>query len=254
MDSEKVVPEMLSGSEFEEAESMKTRYNLSAYNIPRFSIRPMRIVRNVAFQMVAVIGKSNYLPIVRNISYSVHGTFRPVLLMRFSRTIQFEMSGTMNLQLQVHLQRDIFFKMASQIFVGKYATRKEEDVDFEIKSALHVGKTMFDRRAVDMSIVANLFVGKFMPREPIYIAWYFTSFILMGLRRYALLGLDVTIPPGGEIRINSEAFTALLGTQGVLHLYQGDWIMLHRNTTQIRIETGSGGRLEGEILYHERFK
>lgn len=65
--------------------------------------------------------------------------------------------------------------------------------------------------------------------------------------------IQVTIPPGGELRMDSDLFSVALNGVNILHLHQGDWIYLDRKTTDIKIGTGTGGKLEGKILYKERY-
>ena len=67
------------------------------------------------------------------------------------------------------------------------------------------------------------------------------------------LVIQVAIPPGGELRIDSDFFTATLNGQNILHLHQGDWINIDRNLVDIKINTGDGGALSGRLVYKERY-
>lgn len=64
---------------------------------------------------------------------------------------------------------------------------------------------------------------------------------------------QLTIPPGGELRIDSDMFTVLLNGQNALHTQSGDWITVSRELLRLLIESASGGRLEGQLIYTERF-
>lgn len=64
---------------------------------------------------------------------------------------------------------------------------------------------------------------------------------------------QLTIPPGGELRIDSDVFTVLLNSQNALHTQSGDWITVSRELLRLLIESASGGRLEGQLIYTERF-
>lgn len=61
------------------------------------------------------------------------------------------------------------------------------------------------------------------------------------------------IPPGGELRLNSEFFTALLNGENVLYAQEGDWITLSDRVHRLLIESASGGRLEGQLIFTERY-
>ena len=64
---------------------------------------------------------------------------------------------------------------------------------------------------------------------------------------------QLTIPPGGELRIDSDVFTVLLNNQNALHTQSGDWITVSRELLRVLIESASGGRLAGQLIYTERF-
>lgn len=64
---------------------------------------------------------------------------------------------------------------------------------------------------------------------------------------------QVTIPPGGELRIDSELFTVLLNGENVLYAQSGDWINISRELLRITVECASGGGLSGQLIYTERY-
>lgn len=63
----------------------------------------------------------------------------------------------------------------------------------------------------------------------------------------------VVIPPGGELRIDSDQFLVLLNGENALHTQSGDWITISRSLLRINIESASGGPLEGQLIYTERY-
>ncbi len=65
--------------------------------------------------------------------------------------------------------------------------------------------------------------------------------------------LQLTIPPGGELRIDSELFSVLLNGENALHTQSGDWINISRSLLRLVVESASGGRLEGQLIYTERY-
>lgn len=66
--------------------------------------------------------------------------------------------------------------------------------------------------------------------------------------------IDVVIPPGGVLVIDSGDYTAHLNEQDVIDRYSGDWLTLSRNVHDVVIESGgkalTGGKM---ILYVERW-
>ena len=65
--------------------------------------------------------------------------------------------------------------------------------------------------------------------------------------------LQLTIPPGGELRIDSGLFLVLLDGENALHTQSGDWINISRDLLRLIIESASGGQLRGQLIYTERY-
>lgn len=65
--------------------------------------------------------------------------------------------------------------------------------------------------------------------------------------------VTITIPPGEELRIDSDTYRVLLDGENALYAQEGDWIKLAREVLYLDIETASGGPLEGHITYQERY-
>lgn len=64
---------------------------------------------------------------------------------------------------------------------------------------------------------------------------------------------QLTIPPGGELRIDSGLFLVLLDGENALHAQSGDWVEVSRALLRLTIESASGGGLEGQMIYTERY-
>ena len=65
--------------------------------------------------------------------------------------------------------------------------------------------------------------------------------------------VSVTIPPGGELRIDSDTFRVLLNGENVLDKQSGDWLMLSRDLLYLDIESAIGNGLSGNLIYTERY-
>lgn len=74
-----------------------------------------------------------------------------------------------------------------------------------------------------------------------------------GLQGTDEVSITVSIPPGGELRIDSETFRVLLDGENVLHEQHGSWIKLSREVLYVDIEAATGGDLTGGLLYQERW-
>lgn len=60
-----------------------------------------------------------------------------------------------------------------------------------------------------------------------------------------------SIPPGSELRIDSDNFTVTLDGENILYMQEGDWIDLDRQLRSVIVN--AAGSLEGEIIYTERY-
>ena len=67
------------------------------------------------------------------------------------------------------------------------------------------------------------------------------------------VSVTVTIPPGGELRIDSDTFRVLLNGENVLDKQSGDWLMLSRDLLYLDIESAIGNGLSGNLIYTERY-
>lgn len=68
-----------------------------------------------------------------------------------------------------------------------------------------------------------------------------------------ILSINVSIPPGGELRIDSDNYTVLLDGENVLYSQSGYWPILSRELSTMTIDSGTGGEISGEIVFSERW-
>lgn len=65
--------------------------------------------------------------------------------------------------------------------------------------------------------------------------------------------INITIPPGGVLEIDSETYTVYLNDTNVFDSYTGAWVMFDRDTTELTLGVGNGRVISGDILYRERY-
>lgn len=65
--------------------------------------------------------------------------------------------------------------------------------------------------------------------------------------------IKITIPANSTLEIHSDTYDVFLDGKNIIHLHNGDWIYLDRNVVSIQVDSGTGGRLEGQMLYNERY-
>ena len=71
---------------------------------------------------------------------------------------------------------------------------------------------------------------------------------------YRYIVIDVVIPAGSVLVIDSENYNVLLDGENIIDKQSGDWFdELTRNTFDVTIVSGLEGNLTGSLLYKERF-
>lgn len=68
-----------------------------------------------------------------------------------------------------------------------------------------------------------------------------------------VLLLDVELPAGSELRIDTSNYMVTLDGENILHLQTGEWIRINRDSLAINIDNGSNGTVSGELKYQERW-
>lgn len=67
------------------------------------------------------------------------------------------------------------------------------------------------------------------------------------------VSVTVTIPPGAELRIDSDTYRVTLNGQNILYAQSGDWVYVSRDLLRLNIESTSGGAMSGNLIYTERY-
>ena len=226
-------------------------FNLKRYNVRGKQERILVFSRLVNERIEASVGGRIYKDFLRSLGDVVHSSVDLKLMTPFNRADYEEINSRIegrlhlfrkalaeeNIQNITHASKDINFdkNQLEQVLSRSYAGKLmpfESVTNTQINTRTHAGKRIPLKREVKTNVIAQ---------------------ITIGITQYTNSVVNVTIPPGGEIRINSDTFTVMQGQNSILHLYSGEWIYLFRNTIQLKVASNSGGNLIGEIIYSERF-
>ncbi len=127
-----------------------------------------------------------------------------------------------------------------------------DDLHEEINVDCYLGKNIEMALNLEDDLNGNLFIGKNVFYD-FLVAEQLNAEIAANVLEKQMARIEVTIPPNGELRIDSNVFNATMNGENILHLYNGDWIMISRDTTTLTVQTASGGTLVGQLLYTERY-
>lgn len=102
------------------------------------------------------------------------------------------------------------------------------------------------------ALVANVYGVKDI-RTFLVVNEVLTSIMDAGSQTTEIARFDITLPPGGEIRIDSETYRVLMNGDNILYAQSGDWLTLTRELMYFDIESATGGALEGTMIFTERY-
>lgn len=72
------------------------------------------------------------------------------------------------------------------------------------------------------------------------------------LEAYSLT-ISVELPAGSTLEIRSDTYDVYLDGVNILHLHKGDWIFLDRDVVAVEVDSGTGGEIQGQVMYNERY-
>ena len=158
-------------------------------------------------------------------------------------------SSAVKLQNRIYLQNTFADRIKACINASKQIFIKH-NFTAGLFAAIYSGRIIRFTRTKTAKFNGSIRAGKIIKISRHNFA-YIGSHAQLTMMQYLLMEIGTTIPPGGEIRINSENFTAMQGFGNILALHRGDWIFVGPDTHTISI-TASGGDASGQLVYTER--
>ena len=230
-------------------------YNDRRYSLARYSVnqetRTVEIAEHFSEAMGAVAGAA--IPVdfqgryAEALQGSARGTVSVVSALSAGSSLEAAVRMSANvlsaaafgetLSASVYGQKDI-----PSTLEAREELRAQAWVGKDIPASLELAERLNQRILGSKNIIAVLPVAEL-----------FTSLLKATAQTTERAVFQLTIPPGGELRIDSELFTALLDGENVLYAQIGDWINLPRELLRLTVESASGGGLEGQLVYTERY-
>lgn len=230
-------------------------YNNKRYSLTRFSVnqetRSREIVENFSEAMGAVAGAA--VPVdfrgkyAETLQGSIRGTVSVVTLLaerddlsaavKMSADVLSGLSAEETLQTAAYGQKNIPANLSE---AGELTARSAASKN--IPAPLKLADAIIARTAGSKNVPSSLKVAEVM-----------TSMLEATSQTTERTTLQLAIPPGGELRIDSELFLVLLNGENALHTQSGDWINVSRDLLRLVVESASGGQLRGQLIYTERY-
>lgn len=199
----------------------------------------------------------NFVPFEGSVDTALENQFEETIL----SDIQFTVGVGMPMELLEKINHDLdavinvkFIFDANEIIDSESFLSNDVLIDNKyqnnIVSNVFVGKNVIFGQDFRGQINSSIISGRNAPFELNVSESIFMASSATMIEKDSMV-ISVTIPPNGELRINSEDFTVTLNGKNIIHLHDGDFVNISRDTLSIQIS--SSGNLSGELVYIERY-
>ncbi len=89
--------------------------------------------------------------------------------------------------------------------------------------------------------------------KPLIYNLEFLKYIILTILETQIVNLNIRLNPKDQLILDSDIFEFTINGENALHLHSGDWINLNRILEDFIIEASGGQKLDGQIIYSERF-
>lgn len=229
-----------------------SKFNLTKFNLAD-NVKLLNFSRNNVENIDCVAGDKIQLNFRRKFHEKIESDVELHILVLCKRQLVEDIQTSVDLKKYMLMQRKVKERIKNVSIVVKNIRFIKHPTE-NIETILHLGKLLtFGVISEERLNIKKLNAGKYI--------WYKRDFsevikseTLASRTKHKSFIIDTTIPPGGEIRINSDVFTATLGLQNILHEYHGDWLHFTRASQNLSISHVGGGELLVQVIYNERFK
>lgn len=228
-------------------------FSLDRFSLSRFSLGAEESVikLEVSFsdEMKSVSGVAVQVPASAFIVDAIHGGAKGAIAVHSAFSSEADMQAKVGMK--VNIMMPFYFEESAR---GVTSGSRNKSISClfvdAIDSASGALKVMHFGSKMDDRVRAAAFASKNIMHSMFASEVATTSVRKQSAERTTV---TITIPPGGELRIDSETYRVMLDGENALHAQEGDWIKLSREVLYLDIETASGGPLEGSITYKERY-
>lgn len=230
--------------------SVSDRFSLHRYSL---GSENNRIESEVSFAetLNAVAGAA--IPIESMAFFGTHFFAVP----RGTNTMPSEFGSTVEFRAQTIMRANIclkpeFSELLQQKTIGHkniYILALLED-DLGQKS--HAGKDMPEKADFSDALLKEIHGSKTIRREHM-LSTTLSALTEASTQESESVLVTISVPPGAELRIDSDSYRVTLNGQNILYAQSGDWIRVSRDLLWMDVESASGGSLSGSLVYTERY-
>lgn len=228
-------------------------FNTSKFNIGNEDTENPEIILNCyeKFDVTVNFGKNTQISFITSEKFNVNSIGSITYIEKFNLEEKIDLNVITNsyVVLDVSLKEKLNFNLNINEDIYQDLLVEEK---LNIKPNISLNAN-FENIFEDSINMDNLLIGKDILHDEINIYEALLTQISSYFLDSKIVSINITIPPGKTLIIDSDKFTAYLNNENVLDKYNGDWILLSRNVKSIELFTGEGKKLESYIIYKERF-
>lgn len=228
-------------------------FNTSKFNIGNEDTENPEIILNCyeKFDVTVNFGKNTQISFITSEKFNVNSIGSITYIEQFNLEEKIDLNVITNsyVVLDVSLKEKLNFNLNINEDIYQDLLVEEK---LNIKPNISLNAN-FENIFEDSINMDNLLIGKDILHDEINIYEALLTQISSYFLDSKIVSINITIPPGKTLIIDSDKFTAYLNNENVLDKYNGDWITLSRNAKSIELFTGEGKNLESYIIYKERF-
>lgn len=229
--------------------------NGGKYSVLRFSVSETNIQKRRTLLVFGTVQGSTGIAKARRCYLSVNGKMQGIVVTINGkpRMVAFETVLKTSSIIHIVKSRPTNFHAATKAVVAVNTSRKlKNSIQCDINCIVNFAKEIKRNAAFDCTVLQRFTLSRIVVKSS-YPTAIVNSLVSIIHTITQTTTVDITIPPGGELRIDSDVFTVTLNGVNIIHAHDGDWIMLDNTLLNLIVDTGSGGNLQGQILFTQRY-
>lgn len=228
----------------------RDRFNLSRFSLgSQDNIIPIEMTFVEELKQVAGVA----IPVETTAFFNdvIRGSLRGAIAMKSA----FESSASVLCVCEMKANINLLFvaeDAVNAIVEGSQNSKIITTIADKLEMAIHGSKTMSNSASFQDALIADTYGVKDIQASNI-LSEVLTSMLDASSQITEVTRINITLPPGSEIRIDSETFRVLMDGENYLYTQEGDWLTLNRELLYFDIESATGGSLVGTVIYTERY-
>jgi len=228
--------------------------DVSPFNRTKFNTG----ISDSEFWLEVEFKESLIFEVIQSDFYELEANFHDELFTRSIMSIAQNLEVDFKEELLFNANFDKFVYLSTSFHDELFtSSRMEKDVhlmaDFveELSFNSFVGKEVYLKTEFEEELFIEAWVGKVVILDVEYVD-ILDIYSAISLIDEQNAFLNIVIPPGGKLEIDSEHFTVYLNATNVFDKYSGDWIEVKGDST-LTISGIGAQELTGKILYTELY-